>query len=146
MAGKATSQSSGPSVHYLSSTQDYCIYYGGDEQNLSLFVSTSNASFSNNTLNQKSYQGYIIKLFGRAVTWRANKQDIVTTSSTETEPLMISQTAKQAIHLSWLMQALNFVFPEMLTIKYDNMQTIRLLVGKSVKLETKLCHVDIFLH
>ena len=27
-----------------------------------------------------------MKLFGGAVAWRANKQDIVTTSSTEAEP------------------------------------------------------------
>ncbi len=55
----------------------------------------------------------------------------------------ISQTAKEAIYLSCLMQALNFVIPEVLTIQYDNAQTIRLLVDKSMKLQTKLRNVDI---
>ena len=87
-----------------------------------------------------------MKLFGGMVAWRANKQDTVTTSSTEAEFLAISQTAKKAIYLFWLMQALNLVIPEVLTIKCDNAQTIRLLVDKSMKLQTKLRHVNIHSH
>jgi len=45
-----------------------------------------------------------MKLFG-AVAWRANKQDTVTTSSTEAELLALSQTAKEAIYISRLLQA-----------------------------------------
>ena len=44
------------------------------------------------------------------------------------------------------MQALNLVIPEALTIECDNAQTIRLLVDKSMKLQTKLRHVDIHSH
>ena len=39
--------------HYLFSTQDYCIRYGGDVQDLSSFVYVNDASFGNNTLDQK---------------------------------------------------------------------------------------------
>lgn len=87
-----------------------------------------------------------MKLFGGAVAWRANKQDTVATSSTEAELLAISQTAKEAIYLSRLMLALNLVLPEALTIECDNMQTRRLLVDESMKLQTKLRHVDIHSH
>jgi hypothetical protein len=47
----------------------------------------SDASFADNNLNRKSSQGYIMKIFGTPVacTWRANKQDAVTTSSMEVE-------------------------------------------------------------
>ena len=129
--------------HYLFSTQDYCIRYGGDVQDLSSFVCASDASFGDNTLNRKSSQGYIMKLFDGAITWRANKQYTVTTLSTEVKLLAISQTAKEAIYLSRLIKALKLFLPEALTIKYDNKQTIRLLVDKSTKLQTKLYHVDI---
>lgn len=44
------------------------------------------------------------------------------------------------------MQVLNFVIPEVLTIKCDNAQIIRLLVEKSMKLKTKLWNVDIYFH
>ena len=65
-----------------------------------------------------------MKLFDGAVTWRANKQDTVTTSSTEDELLAISKTVKEAIYLSCLIQALNLVIPEALTSECDNGKTI----------------------
>ncbi len=132
--------------HYLFQTQDYCIHYLREAQDLSSFVYPSDAFFGDNTLYRKSLQAYVMKLFGGAVAWRANKQDTVTTLSTEAEILAISQTAKEAIFYSCLMQALNLVIPEALTIEYDNSQTIRLLVDKSMKLRTKLRHVDIHSH
>ncbi len=53
--------------HYLFHTQDYCIRYWRAEQDLSSFVHASDASFGDNTLDRKSSQGYIMKLFGGAV-------------------------------------------------------------------------------
>ena len=87
-----------------------------------------------------------MKLFGGAVTWRANKQDMVAILSTEAELLAISQTAKKAIYLSCLMKALTLFLPEVFTIKCNNKQTIRLLVDESTKLQTKLRHIDIHSH
>lgn len=87
-----------------------------------------------------------MKLFGRLVAWRANKQDTVTTSSTKAELLAISQTAIEAIYLSRLMQALKLIIPEALTVECNNEQTIWLLVNESMKLQTKLWHIDIHSH
>ena len=98
------------------------------------------------TLDRKSSQGCIMKLFGEVIAWRANKQDTVTTSSTEAELLAISQTAKEAIYLSRLMKALTLFLQEVLIIECNNKQTIQLLVDKSTKLQTKLRHVDIHSH
>ena len=61
---------------------------------------------------------------------------------TEAEFLAISQTAKEAIYLSRLMHALNIVIPKVLNIECKNTQTIQLLVDESIKLQTKLRHVD----
>ena len=88
----------------------------------------------------------MIKFFRGPVAWRANKQNTVTTSSTEAELLAISQTAKELIYLSRLMKAPSLTVPKPLTIKCDNIQTIRLLVNESTKLQTKLRHVDIHSH
>ena len=61
-----------------------------------------------------------MKLFGGEVAWRVNKQDTVTTSSIKAELLAISRTAKEAIYLFRLMQALNLVIPEAFKIECDN--------------------------
>ncbi len=87
-----------------------------------------------------------MKSFGGVVAWRANKQDTITTLSTEAELLAISQTAKEAIYLFCLMEALNLFIPEALIIKCDNRKTIRLIVEKSMKLQTKPWNVDIHSH
>jgi len=79
-----------------------------------------------------------MKLFGGPVAWRANKQDTVTTSSTEAELLALSQTAKEAMYLSRLFRALSLELDEPLSIECDNRQTIRLLVEEVAKLQTKL--------
>ena len=60
--------------------------------------------------------------------------------------MAISQTAKEAIYLSRLMEVLTLFLSEALTIEFDNKQTIRLLVDESTKLQTKLRHIDIHFH
>ena len=109
--------------HYLACTQGHCIRYrggNGSEQEISSFICSSDASFGDNTIDRKSSQGYIMKLFGGSVAWQANKQNTVTTSSTEAKLLAISQTAKESIYLSRLMKALHLTVPEPLTIECDN--------------------------
>jgi len=54
-----------------------------------LFICASNALFADNSINRKSLQGYIIKLFRGLITWRANKQGIVTTLSIEAKLLAL---------------------------------------------------------
>jgi hypothetical protein len=108
-------------------------------------VCASDASFADNILDRKSSQGYVLKLFGGPMAWRANKQDTVTTSSTEAELLALSQTAKESIYLSCLLKALSIELDEPLAIECDNRQTIRLL-AESAKLQTKLRHIDIHSH
>jgi len=132
-------------IKYLYRTRHHCIRYGHQSTATSL-ICASDASFADNTIDTKSSQGYLMKLFGGPVAWRANKQDTVTTSSTEAELLALSQTAKEAIYLSRLLRALSLELNEPLTIECDNRQTIRLLVEQAAKLQTKLRHVDIHSH
>lgn len=47
-----------------------------------------------------------MKLFGEIIGWRANKQDTVTTSTTEAELLALAQAAKEAMLISRLIREL----------------------------------------
>lgn len=62
----------------------------------------------------------MMKLFGKAVIWKANKQDLVTTSSIKAELFTILQTAKKIIYLSQLGKSLTLIFSKALLIKYNN--------------------------
>jgi hypothetical protein len=59
----------------------------GDQDNL---VIASDASFANNNINRKSLQAFAMKIFGGLIGWRANKQDTITTSTTEAELLALA--------------------------------------------------------
>ena len=142
--GKTHQEASDRVIQYLYRTRYQCIQFG-HESTATSFVCASDASFTDNTLDQKSSQGYVLKLFGGPVAWRANKQDTVTTSSTKAELLALSQTAKKSIYLSHLLKALSIELDKLLTIECDNRQTIRLL-AESAKLQTKLRHIDIHSH
>jgi len=85
-------------------------------------------------------------LFGGPIAWKANKQDTVTTSSTEAELLALSQTAKEAIFVSRLLKAMMLRLDEPLVVECDNLMTLRLVTEESLKLVTKLRHVDIHSH
>lgn len=108
-----------------------------------LFICASDAFFTDNSIDYKSSQKYLIKLFGDSVAWRTNKQDTITTLSTKVELLIILQTAKKAIYFSCLIQMLMLVFSEPLIIKCNNIQTKRFLVDKSAKFQIKLCYMNI---
>ena len=82
-------------IQYLYHTRNRAICYGqGGQKPL---ICASDASFADNLLDRKSSQGYVVLLFGGPIAWRANKQDTVTTLSTEAELLALTQTAKEAI-------------------------------------------------
>ncbi|RKK23804.1 hypothetical protein BFJ67_g16964 [Fusarium oxysporum f. sp. cepae] len=105
------------------------------------------ASFADNTIDQKSSQAYVMKLFGGTIGWRANKQDTVTTSITEAELLALAQAAKESMFISRLITELGVNLDNRgIIIQCDNVQTIRLINADVALLQTKLRHVDIHNH
>ena len=107
----------------------------------------SDASFADNTRDRTSSQAYVMKLFGGTIGWRANKQDTVTTSTTEAELLSLAQAAKEAMYVSRLVRELGVTLDDSrITIQCDNKQTIRLVNADIALLQTKLRHVDIHNH
>src|SRR5262249_13680449 len=130
-------------IQYLYDTKGKALRYDSHGGEARSFICTSDASFTDNTIDRKSSQGYIMLLFGGPIAWKANKQDTVTTSSTEAELLALSQTAKEAIFVSRLLKAITLRLNEPLVVECDNLQTLRLVTEESLKLVTKLRHVDI---
>ncbi|KAJ3454849.1 hypothetical protein MRS44_013449 [Fusarium solani] len=128
---------------YLESTKTLALQFGGAD----LFTVASDASFADNTLDRKSSQAYIMKLFGGTIGWRANKQATVTTSTTEAELLALAQAAKEAMFISRLIKELGIRLDDQrIQIQCDNQQTIQLVNKDIAKLQTKLRHVDIHNH
>ena len=102
-----------------------------------IFHCSSDAAFADNP-DRKSSHGYLFKLYGGAIAWKATKQPTVTTSSTEAELLALTTTAKEALWWQRFFKVINFDTEENLQIDCDNLQTIRLLAADHSLLSTKL--------
>ena len=89
-------------ILYLVRTKNLGLQFGGADK----FEVASDASFADNTMDRTSSQAYVMKLFGGTIGWRANKQDTVTTSTTEAELLALAQAAKESMFQSRLVREL----------------------------------------
>jgi hypothetical protein len=131
-------------ILYLAATADYALEYGGSLM-ASLFLIASDAAFADHS-DRKSSEGYLVKLFGAAVDWRAGKQRTVTTSTTEAELLALSEAAKNVFWWKRLFLDIGFDPEHEISILCDNKQTVGLLRNQEPVIRTKLRHVDIHQH
>ncbi|OAQ57347.2 polyprotein [Pochonia chlamydosporia 170] len=130
-------------IHYLKRTRSLALQLGGGDE----FLVASDASFADNSVDRKSSQGYVMQLFGGTIGWRANKQDTVTTSTTEAELLALSQATKESIFISRLFEEIGIRLDnKTIRIQCDNRQTIKLVNKEVGPLQTKLRHVNIHDH
>ena len=89
--------------YYLQRTRALALQFTGADD----FEMASDTSFADNSLDRKSSQAFAIKLFGGLIEWRANKQAIMTMLTMEAELLALSQTAKESIYTSRLLEELS---------------------------------------
>lgn len=121
-------------LQYLCQTSTLALQLGGADD----LRIASDASYADNTLDRKSSQGYAIKFFGGLIAWCANKQDTVTTSTTEAELLALSQAAKEG-YINRMIRELGIQLDTpRITIECDNTQTIRLCDRGARKVEDEL--------
>lgn len=128
-------------IRYLYATRFLSIEYSAESGEI--LIVASDASFADDIEDRKSSQGYIVKLFGGPVAWKACKQNTVTTSTTEAELLALEHTAKDTYALERLFRDVALDLGEPVRLFCDNQQTIRLVVSENERITTKLRHVDI---
>ncbi len=107
-----------------------------------IFEKTVDAFFAND-LDRKSVEEYIFKLFDNMIDWAVKKQFIVSIFIIEAKLLSMLHADKKLIWWIHFFQKLKFDSNQKIMIYNDNLQTIRLLISKIFKIETKLRHVDI---
>ena len=132
-------------IQYLYAMKNRALKYEKNSE-IQSFICVSDISFADNMLNCKSSQSYIMLLFKKLIAWKINKQDIVITLSMKVKLLALLQIVKKAIFISHLLKALILMIDELLIIKCDNKQTLRLIMKNFMKLSTKLQHVNIYNH
>ena len=132
-------------ISYLLHTRSLAIEYSPRQEG-EIFMCASDAAFADDPETRKSSDGYLFQLYGGPIDWRAAKQSTVTTSSTEAELLSLSTASKELIWWGRFFDGIQFKMEQKLTISCDNTQTIGAMEKESLRLSTKLRHIDIHQH
>ena len=127
-------------VQHLFQTHFLALEYGGPTHEV--FLMASDAAFTD-SVNHKSSEGYLCKLFGAAVDWKATQQHTVTTSTTEAELLALSEAGHCLIWWKQLFSTISFNPEHPLSIQCDNKQTVGIVSKDEPVIQSKLKHVDI---
>jgi hypothetical protein len=107
-----------------------------------IFESTTDAFFANN-LDRRNAEEYIFKWFDEMIDWVVKKQFIVSIFIIEAKFLSMLHVDKELIWWRQFFQKLKFDSNQKIMIYNDNLQIIRFFISKTLKIETKLRHVDI---
>jgi hypothetical protein len=128
-------------IMYLYRTRWHSIQYGN--YNGPDLTICGDASFADDPETRRSSHGYIALLFGGAIFWKATRQSTITTSTTEAELLALEHVTKELMALRRFFKEITLDLGELWNVWCDNQQTIRLVVGKNERINTRLRHVDI---
>jgi hypothetical protein len=138
---------------YLYGTKSLAIEYSAEKTTMEAIIKelpapdlNRDAAFADDTKARRSSEGYLLKLFGGPVDWRASKQRTVTTSTTEAELLALSSAAKEAIWWKRFFKGIDLELDHELVLQCDNKQTVGVLQKDSNLIQTKLHHIDIHNH
>jgi hypothetical protein len=107
-----------------------------------IFKKTIDA-FIANDLDRKNAEEYIFNLFDDMINWVVKKQFIVSIFIIEAKFFSMLHANKKLIWWIHFFQKLKFDSNQKIMIYNDNLQIIRFLISKILKIETKFRHVDI---
>jgi hypothetical protein len=134
-------------LRYLRSTVSQKLRFGPSAtRDLVLY---SDADWATDRTDRKSISGNVTMLYGGPITWRSTKQSSVSTSSTESEYIAMSQCSKSS---QWIAQVLRDMgypryigpTPKTVEIRGDNQGALALV--KNPHLHERSKHIDICHH
>lgn len=111
-------------LRYLKGNVSFGLYYKSDGKKE--LVGYSDSSYNSDQDDGKSTTGHVFYLNGCPITWCSQKQKIVALSTCEAEFMAATETAKQAIWLSDLLEEITEGETERAVIRIDNRSAIAL--------------------
>ncbi|KAM7358216.1 uncharacterized protein ACRADG_003276 [Cochliomyia hominivorax] len=90
-------------IRYLKATKDYVLMYKKTSLPLIGFV---DANWAQDTNDSKCQSGFCFIFAGAVISWESKKQAVVVTSSAESEYMALTECAKEAMYLRYLLEEL----------------------------------------
>lgn len=128
-------------LSYLAGTINYGLcFYKSDKLNVRAYADAD----WGNSVDRKSYTGYIVKIGNNVVSWESRKQHCVALSSTESEYLSIASVSKELCFIKNFLSEMSFK-PLLMEIYNDNQSAQKLLLAKEYS-HKRTKHIDIKYH
>ena len=125
-------------LRYIKNSKNLCLHL--ESSNDFNLVAYADASFAPNLYNRKSISGYIIFLGNSPISWKTKKQNIIATSTMESEVYALELCLKECIWLRKVLQELGY--KQSATVIYHDNQS-SMLFSTDQKLNARTKHIDI---
>lgn len=126
-------------LRYLAGTKEDALVYQKEDN--SKLVGYSDADYANDAETRRSTSGYVIMWGTKPITWRCQRQSIVTLSTTEAEYISGTEMVKKLIPLKAMMEELKFIEKEPAKVYIDNKSTVNIVNNEECQERTK--HIDV---
>jgi hypothetical protein len=130
-------------VKYLVATKHEKLHMLDKSSSIPL-TAFSDSDWAADRTTRKSISGIVCLVFGSPVSWSSRKQDIVSTSTTESEFYAISEAVKELQWLKNILADFNQIIESPIVIRADNQSTIKMIENPKFSSRTK--HIDVRLH
>ncbi|KAL1952723.1 hypothetical protein VTO42DRAFT_4411 [Malbranchea cinnamomea] len=133
-------------ICYLRDTKDLSVCFSTMEASgvmINLWEGASDAAYADDKDTCSSSEGYLFKLFGGPIDWKAIRQSTITTSTTEAELLAATHAGKEIMAWRRFFKQLGFDPGQNLNLYCDNCMVTGILGKTSPVISTKLRHIDI---
>lgn len=130
-------------IRYVKGTTNFGLYY---KSNVNLCLSVySDSDYAGDLVTRRSTSGHVFMLGLSTVSWQAQRQSIVTLSSTEAEYIAACEAVKGLVWINRLVKEINNdIEYDQPTVYVDNQSTIRLVKNPEFHKRTK--HIDVRYH
>lgn len=126
-------------LRYLKGTPNHGITFRWEDK--PELVGYSDADYANDKKTRRSTTGYVITYGGTPITWRCQRQAIVSLSTTEAEYISGCEMVKELLPLREMMIELRMIRNEPTTVCLDNQSAVHIAKNEEGQQRTK--HIDV---
>ncbi|KAJ0489574.1 putative RNA-directed DNA polymerase [Helianthus annuus] len=130
-------------MRYLNGTRSLGIVFGKSERQDQVVQGFVDSDFAKDRDRGRSITGYVFKVLGGSVSWKASLQHVVALSTTEAEFIALTEAVKEALWLKGLISELGIVVDTAM-VKCDNLGAIQL--SKHQVFHERSKHISVKLH
>ena len=138
-------------LRYLAGTLDYGLEYAVPTSSIPLTVTLfsqgcalTNADWASDENDRKSVSGYCFYLHGCLISWSAQKQKVIASSSTEAEYYSLSYALREGLWIRLFLTSLQLPVPTPFPLLCDNQSAIKLANSDTSSSRSK--HIDVWYH